>query len=166
MKKLLLKFVIGLFIILIGFMVFQILNKENEIKVYKNNAKRLPKTNKIEWVETPKINHHKSVLLLFFHPECEHCTYEASLISQNPSLLEKAQVWWISFADKPSIIKFSKTYKLNHLPNFYFGKIPIELVKPTFGSITVPHIFIYNNKQILVKEFKGETKLEAIVKYL
>lgn len=147
-------------------MLFQILDKENEIKVYKKNVKLLPQTSKIDWVETPKISNHKSVLILFFHPECEHCIYEAKLISGNSSILEKAQVWWISFADKPSIIKFSKTYKLNNLPNFYFGNIPIEFVKPTFGSVSVPHIFIYNRKHILVKEFKGETKLEAINKYL
>jgi len=35
-----------------------------------------------------------------------------------------------------------------------------------FGSVSTPHIYIYNNERRLVKEFEGETKTSAILKYL
>ncbi|MFM7853102.1 MAG: hypothetical protein ACKO96_14580 [Flammeovirgaceae bacterium] len=47
-----------------------------------------------------------------------------------------------------------------------FAKINTEVVFDTFGSVSIPHIFIYDNEHKLIKEFKGETKMEAILQYL
>jgi hypothetical protein len=64
------------------------------------------------------------------------------------------------------IKSFSIKYRLNDEPNVTFTKINPEDVYNTFGSVFIPHIFIYGKDRKLIKEFKGETKVEAILQYL
>jgi hypothetical protein len=35
-----------------------------------------------------------------------------------------------------------------------------------YGSLSVPHLFLYGADRKLIKEFKGETKIEAILQYV
>jgi hypothetical protein len=50
--------------------------------------------------------------------------------------------------------------------NIKFLKINRDNVFENFGPLSTPHILIYNEDSKLVKEFKGETKIEAILQYL
>jgi hypothetical protein len=64
------------------------------------------------------------------------------------------------------IKRTSVDFGLEGIPNIHFVKINPEHVFETFGSLSLPHIFIYGNDRKLIKEFKGETKMDAILKYL
>jgi hypothetical protein len=146
--------------------MYKSLSKIEEKKQFNSLIKSLPKTSVFHWIGSqPSLNKHKTIIL-FFHPECEHCQYEAKSIVSKLNQLGSTNIWWISSADKSSIQLFLKKYQLNTLPNQYFAHLPIELISTTFGSISVPHIFIYDENQLLLKEFKGETKIEALIKYL
>ena len=65
-----------------------------------------------------------------------------------------------------AIKAFGQTYGLLGQENVYFAHIPGEKVLITFGSVSVPHIFIYDKYGALQKEFKGETRIDAILKYI
>ena len=52
------------------------------------------------------------------------------------------------------------------LANIHFAKINQADAYNTFGSLAVPQIFIYGADGVLIKEFKGETKMEAVLQYL
>lgn len=64
------------------------------------------------------------------------------------------------------IKKTSEDFGLAGLTNIHFTKINARDVFDTFGSVSVPHVFIYGKDSKLIKEFKGETKVEAILKYI
>jgi thiol-disulfide isomerase/thioredoxin len=147
-------------------LIYSSFSKIVDKKQFNAKIKSVPKSSIFHWIGTkPGINNQKTIIL-FFHPECEHCQYEAKTIVSELNQFGSTNIWWISSADKSSIQLFLKKYQLNTLPNQYFAHLPIELISTTFGSISVPHIFIYDENQHLLKEFKGETKIEALLKYL
>ncbi len=55
---------------------------------------------------------------------------------------------------------------LSDLGNIRFTKINQDEAYETFGSLAVPQIFIYGADGILIKEFKGETKIDVVLQYL
>jgi hypothetical protein len=46
------------------------------------------------------------------------------------------------------------------------GTLTPEESYKAFGPTSVPHLFIYGPDKELRKEFKGETKIDALLKYL
>lgn len=112
-------------------------------------------------------NNAQPLAIIFFNSECEHCQYEMREINQKQSLFLNKKLILLSSENISTIIKASEDFGLAHyLPNIHFAKINDEDVFSTFGSVSVPHIFIYDEDGRLIKEFKGETKVEAIAKYL
>jgi thiol-disulfide isomerase/thioredoxin len=106
------------------------------------------------------------VLVVHFHPECEHCQYEISEIlkSNIPTLF--SSVILISSAHPDSIIKFLN--RLNY--SDYASVIPLVDTsynfESIFGSGIVPSSYIYNKRLNLVKILHGEVKTETIIKCL
>lgn len=107
-----------------------------------------------------------ALAIIFFNSGCEHCQYEMKEIKQKQSLFVNKELVLLSSENISAIRKASQDFQLANQPNIHFTKINPEEVFSTFGSIGVPHIFIYDKDHKLVKEFKGETKVEAIAKYL
>ncbi|NJK82671.1 MAG: hypothetical protein HC912_01505 [Saprospiraceae bacterium] len=65
-----------------------------------------------------------------------------------------------------AIKSFSKKYKLTQVPFLKVLKVGTEAFYKTFGSLSVPSIFIYDTKRRLIKTFKGEVKVEKLLEYL
>jgi thioredoxin-related protein len=105
-------------------------------------------------------------IIILFNTTCEHCQYEAKEIKKSISSFSQASILMISSEPIKTIKAFSEQYGLNNEASVSFTKINRENIFETFGSVSIPHIFIYNKDRKLIKEFKGETKIEAILKYL
>lgn len=106
------------------------------------------------------------VLLIFFNTECEHCQYEMKELKKNLASFKNTEVVLMSSENIFQIKKFSEEYGLAGQPNVHFTKINADQIYRTLGSLSVPYIFIYGKDRNLLKEFKGETRMEAIIKYL
>jgi peroxiredoxin len=107
----------------------------------------------------------KSVLILYF-PDCDHCQREATEISNHLEAFKNYQVWFISTASYADIQRFSIQYKLMGHHNIHFVRTETQDVLSNFGGIPTPSVFIYSVEKRLVKAYKGETKIEEILKYL
>ncbi|MFN7602113.1 MAG: peroxiredoxin family protein [Bacteroidota bacterium] len=106
------------------------------------------------------------VVLIFFNSGCEHCQYELSEIKKNLSSFSGTQLLFLSSENITSIKSAAEKY-IGEIPsNINFLKINREDVFEKFGALSVPHIFVYSAEKKLVKEFKGETKVEAIIQHL
>lgn len=165
MKKQLLIILILIILAVVSYFGFQSYQKIKAKKVSNEQISQLPKTTSFQWIGKSAVSNDKASVILFFSPDCEHCQYEARAIVAKKNEFTNINLWWVSVADSTAIMKFSKTYGLNHLSNNYLAHLSAEKVYQTFGSVSVPHIFIYNNHKVLQKEFKGETKIDAILKY-
>lgn len=104
--------------------------------------------------------------IIYFNTDCDHCQYEATQIQKNMGQFKDSQILMLSIEPLANIRKFIKTYRLEGFSNLQVGQITGKTAVETFGFKSVPHILIYNTENQLVKEYKGETKIEAILKYL
>jgi glutaredoxin len=166
MKKLFLLGLILSILSIISYFGYKSYQKIEAKKEFVEQIKRLPSPSIFQWIkENPSINEF-STIVLFFHPECEHCQYEAKTITEKQKEFSGVNLWWISIADSSSIKTFGKRYDLETHPHTYLAHLEAEKVTQVFGSISIPHIFIYDHEHTLQKEFKGETKVEALLKYV
>ncbi|HEU5289744.1 MAG TPA: redoxin domain-containing protein [Cyclobacteriaceae bacterium] len=108
----------------------------------------------------------KSLVLIYFNSECEHCRYEAKDIKNNIASFSKVSIVFMSSESLANILDFAETTGLKNHNNIFFTQISSSDAFAAFGNLSVPHIFIYGHDKKLRKEFKGETKAEAILKYL
>lgn len=106
------------------------------------------------------------IVMIYFNSGCEHCQYEASSIKASIEQFNSAHLIFFSSEPITLIQQFSDHYGLNEYSNIHFTKINATDVAATLGTLAIPHVFIYGADRKLVKEFRGETKPEAILKYL
>ena len=165
--------IIGVFIIIFAlsaiFLFSGILRKIQKQKLITEKIQRLPSFSFIT------LNNHSfnsseirkgPVLVIRFHPECEHCQYEISEILNSNIPVSGAYVIMVSSADPDSIRKFIKRFNLSDYPaiipladtSYIFGDI--------FGSDIIPSNYIYNKELELVKVLNGEVRTETLLKYL
>ena len=114
-------------------------------------------------VQLNEINFAKPMVLILFNSECEHCRYEAMSISENIDQLDEAMIVFLSAEEIDVIRSFGETYGLLEHANILCGQVDYLELTAVFKSVSYPDIFIYGNDGRLVKEFRGETKVEAIL---
>ena len=112
------------------------------------------------------INSDKSCLIIYFHPECDYCQYEAEQIVLNMDQFSNHQIIMISSASRDSIEKFVNSYHLLEFDNISILIDTLDGFHNIFGHNPFPTSFIYNKERKLVKQFKGEVTTEALLKYL
>ncbi len=108
----------------------------------------------------------EETLLIYFHPDCEHCQYEAKQIVLNKEKFKETQIIMISPASLLAINQFNKTYELNKIKNLEVLWDKERKFENYFGVATFPTILIYDDENQLQKKHKGEVKIEAILKEL
>jgi thiol-disulfide isomerase/thioredoxin len=105
-------------------------------------------------------------VFIAFHPECEHCQYEARSIVEKQMQFKNTQIVLFTFANDSLTHAFTKTYGLDSLKNVHILTDNKNEMWTLFDVKTIPTIFIYNAQNQLVKRFNGETKIEAILKHI
>jgi len=168
MKKVILGFTILIIVFLLTFLISGIVRKLGNQKIITEKISTLPSfsflTLMYEAYDSKDIKT-GPILIVHFHPECEHCQYEISEILKSKIPSSFARVFLISSANPDSIKSF-----LNLL-NFNYSQTIIPLLdtanyfEDIFGSGIIPSSYIYNRKLNLVKVLHGEVKTETILKY-
>ncbi len=149
------------------FLVYLVIEKIAEKKGLTIKIQTLPKAPLVDLDSVAyTIPSATSTCLIHFNSGCEHCQYELKEINREQKAFINARVILMSSEDIAIIKKTSIDFGLASIHNIHFVKINPEHVFDTFGPLSLPHIFIYGKDRKLVKEFKGETKVEAILKYL
>jgi peroxiredoxin len=105
------------------------------------------------------------LLLIYFNSECEYCKAEAKEIVDNQELLEGIEMIFISLEPLQKIKQFGDSIGLTDLSNVLLGKIDDQTTDEILGITSAPQLFIYNKEGQLTKQFKGSTRIEAIIKY-
>ena len=99
-------------------------------------------------------------VLIFFNSECEYCQWEMQEISKNVNQFSQHQLLLASFEPENQVIAFLNQHSL---AEFYI-KSNSEKVMSAFTD-GVPQTLIYR-KEKLIRHFKGEVKIEAILENL
>lgn len=169
MKKLILGSVIIFMLLFASIMVVGIARKLQSQKIIIEKISRLPSfsfmTLSNEFYNSANIKE-GPVLVVHFHPECEHCQYEISEILKSNIPVLFSSVILVSSAHPDSIKRFLN--RLNY--SDYASVIPLidtsYSFEGIFGNGIVPSCYIYNKKLNLIKVLHGEVKTASILKYL
>ncbi|MCX6228081.1 MAG: redoxin domain-containing protein [Bacteroidia bacterium] len=114
-----------------------------------------------------EFNPRQQTLIFYFHPECEHCQYEAKEFGKHAAELASANMLLITPDDSISRIEaFAFNNNLLAVDNLTIFLDQNNCFKTYFGSVIVPSILIYNVDKKLIRHFKGEIKMETIFKML
>lgn len=162
---------LSIFILLIGILIaFAYYNttQKNFEKNNKNIAMPIFPSFSLDSIAvSPKeLNTNFSSVLIHFNSTCDHCQYEAQELLKNKVKLQKANIILVSSETLPTLKVFSKTYHLHKIPSLQIWKSNADTLQKYFGRLSIPHIFIYNAKKELIKSYQGETKIQAILKYI
>ena len=167
MRKWLVFIAISVAVFIISWLVYSSVQKLEQKESRNNAVSSLPKLSILDFDGKNRgLNQYlsnKPIALVIFNSECEHCHYEAKDISKNIGMLNELSFIFLSAEEMASIRSFSEENGLAGHPNVVFGKVNYMELTSVFQSITYPNIFIYNTQGELLKEFKGETKVEAIL---
>jgi thioredoxin-related protein len=152
---------------LVLFMVYSIVEKVYAKKSVQNKIQNLSVAQLFKMDSTQfQMTSGRPILLFFFNSQCEHCQYELTELKKNLSSFEAVSVLLMSSENIATIKEAAQKFELAASPNAEFVKINRDDVFDNYGSLSVPHLFLYGADRKLIKEFKGETKIEAILQYL
>jgi len=110
-------------------------------------------------------NFHRMILIHFL-PDCHFCQNEAAALRDNLSAFDGVRLLMISGADREAVKVFAVEYGLAGRSNVEFFLDPQQQFTGLFGTQAVPAIFIYDERGRLIKRYRGETKIEAILQHL
>jgi len=121
----------------------------------------------LDSTEVTLIQKQQPTVLFYFDPHCEHCQHEAKELKKQSQAFKNAQLLWLSTERLWVLREFEKEYALQKMiPSLTIAQISPQEADKQFGFRTVPTILIYDAEGNLVKKYVGETKIEAIVKYI
>lgn len=111
------------------------------------------------------IENGKQCLIIYFNSECENCQIEAEQMSINIDKFKNCQILMISYEPIEKIRAFREKYKLSHQSVTFLKDSGFQF-EDAFKNSSIPITFIYNKNKELVKQFKGEVKIETLLNYL
>lgn len=168
MRRFLKYLLVALFLIVLGRFLYSVFEGYKQKIADEERIQTLPDVEYIS-LNKHKINLHDfdskiPLVLIYFHPECEHCQYEAKEIWQNASEFENCQLVMITPDDSIARVEnFCIIHHLWELENLDVLLDKNNTFKKTFGKAIIPSVYIYGADRKLKKQFLGETKPEAII---
>ncbi|WP_242923215.1 TlpA family protein disulfide reductase [Pontibacter liquoris] len=172
MKKILISVVAALVVVTA---IFYVILKKNAAKeqeaapVVAKNA-----TNELPWLPMTNADGTRfmahslkgKTILVLFQPDCDHCQREATQISEHLEAFAPYNVYFVSDAGAPQLLKFAQDYKLAGQQNIHFTSATANDIYENMGSTPVPAMYVFSEEGKLVKSFIGETPIEVILHYL
>jgi peroxiredoxin len=119
-------------------------------------ADNTPVSNKDLKANTP-------VTFIFFSTQCDYCHYEVREIKKHIEKFRDYQIFMVCSDTQEQIADFVKVYDLDKYDQIKVLKDPESKFSNYFGASVVPSIYIYNRNSELVKNYRGEVKIEAIL---
>ncbi len=114
-----------------------------------------------------EFNPRQQTIIFYFHPECEHCQYEAKEIGRHAVELATTNMILITPDDSIRRVEdFAYTYKLFAVDNLTMFLDRNHRFQTYFGSSAFPSILIYTKEKNLLRHYKGEIKMETILNSL
>lgn len=105
------------------------------------------------------------LVIIYFNSDCDICNEEAVEIFEHRNDLTGIHLLFISLEDLSSIRLFADSTGLSQMPNVVLGNIDDHVSDHLLSIRSTPQVFIYNIEGELTKQFIGQTKVEAIIKY-
>lgn len=112
-------------------------------------------------------NPDQPTVIIYFHPECEHCQYEAQEMGKQPQKFKMANMIMITGDDSTKRVEdFAIKYRLWEVDNLAILLDRKDHFKKQFGASVIPSLFIYGSDKKLLKMYKGEVQMKVIIQII
>lgn len=105
---------------------------------------------------------HLSVII-YFNSDCHHCIYEIESIINHIDSFKNTSIILVSDQPFEKLRQFSSQYKLGDYSRIKLLYTNCHDFISAFGTATVPTTYIYDENNRLLRLFKGEAGVEAIL---
>ena len=120
---------------------------------------KVPDSSRFEKINLKK---NKTVIIMVFSPDCEHCQVRVKEIMASMKLFKNVQIIMVSNLGYNYIARFYKEFKLAKYPNIIMGMDYRYQLGNFFTISSVPVIFLYNKAGKFVKAFDRNVPLQKI----
>ena len=158
-----------LIVLTIGWMVYSSITKLKRKEILREFTQKIPDITYLNLDSTNQalkstINN-QPLAIIYFNSDCDICIEEAMEVYEHRIELSEIQLLFISLQNLSSIRLFADSTGLSKMPNVFLGKIDDHVVDHILSIRSTPQVFIYNKAGELTKQFIGQTKIQAIIKY-
>lgn len=108
----------------------------------------------------------KATVFIYFNSHCDYCQHEATTIQEHIKEITNTQLIFVSDEDPSEIREFAKKHKLNTYDHINFLSDPRGSFTTLFDAQSVPYLLIYNKEKQLLKQHKGQIKVEKLLAIL
>jgi hypothetical protein len=110
---------------------------------------------------------HHSTVIVWFHPECDHCRYQLDVINNNIRRLRTARFLFITAEKDFFRKKFNFAWPdLVESPYVLFGIIDKSKFIDEFGPVITPSLLFFNRSGELKEKLYGEVKVDKIIQLI
>lgn len=104
----------------------------------------------------------KKTIIIFFGPECGHCTVFTKKMVDSINLFKNTQIVMVSSFDYAKIKNFYDENKLADIPFITCGKDENYFFISHYGIRSFPSAYVYNSKGKFVKSFESEISIKEL----
>jgi peroxiredoxin len=170
MKKYLIRIIAFFCAFLVGVLLYKTVTTIRQNNVIALNKYFLPAftfySQRITPFNSKQVAANKAVCIFYYNADCEYCQDEAKHLQQHIGSFNNVQILMVSTSPPAETQHFADTYKLSGYKNIIWLYDKNFNFYKWFGNSITPSVFIYNRNHTLVKAYKGEVKIEAILKYI
>lgn len=115
------------------------------------------------FTNTNIMSNYATIVICYFHPDCDHCQYMAKEINKHQIMLEHTIFVMVTNSNTTSVNNFIDNNHWRFRENIKVAVDRVGDFYKTFGTTNVPSFFVYNNHGYLKKKVIGETKIENLL---
>lgn len=115
--------------------------------------------------DAAQLKTNRPLIVVYFNSQCSECVNELKDLDASRDRFNGTNFLFISSEASEVLRAFAGSFQIAAQPGVYFTQIEEEEMLKQLGNLGVPHILVYNSRLTLEKEFLGQTKIEALVKY-
>ncbi len=113
---------------------------------------------------TKDIQKNKPFVLIYFAPDCGHCTVLMDQLFKKIHQLDKATVVMVTFKSPGELAGFEKKYQTGKYPNIKVGTEGISYVLRNYYRLNkTPFTAVYNKRGLLAYSYKEETPVNEML---
>ncbi len=115
-------------------------------------------------LNTAKLPNTKPIILIYFSPDCDHCTTLLNSMFSEFDQFKKSTILLVSFRPMDEITAFERKYKTAEYKNIIVGvEQPIFFLKNLYQLQSTPFTALFNKKGTLVYSYKKETPVKDLI---
>lgn len=169
-KKILTLGLYALLTLLLGALLMQVMQRQRIKKHVAEQKQNLPDfvfyNLASSKVTRDSLRHGQSTCIIYLDPDCGFCVAEVTEIVERIDDFGKSDILLVSHVDTARLHRFADETGINHHAKIRLLHDRDYRFADWFGPAVAPSVYIYDSGQRLVKEYRGQTKVDAIIKWL